>query len=454
MKMKPFGKFHRFHLIGICGNGMSGLAEILLALGCEVSGSDLQPESPVLDRLRVLGARIHSDHRSSNIGKAQAVVFSSAIPHDNPELETASTQRLPLIPRAQMLAELMRFKLGITVSGSHGKTTTAAMVASLLLDAGLDPTLVIGARLKSLETNAHLGNGPFVVAEADESDRSFLRLSPIYAIVTNIDHEHLDEYQDLEDLKQAFLCHLNRVPFYGTVIGCRDDPNLQPLLKNVHRPMITYGLESAAEVTARNLQLDMLGSVYECYHRDRYLGNVELAVPGRHNVLNSLAAVAMGLLLEIPFVSIHRALKAFTGVERRWEWKGEKEGVLVIDDYAHHPTEIRVTLDTCKARGRRLVVVFQPHRYSRTMHLMKEMGTCFEDADLLYLLDIYPAGEQPIPGIDSQQLAQQIGHHRPVTYVPDRRKLLKSLKKITSPGDLLLTLGAGDVWRIGESFLE
>ncbi len=452
--MKPFdfGDISRIHFVGIGGIGMSGIAEICLLSGYEVSGSDLC-DSPLLERLRSLGAQINIGHRVSNIGDAQAVVYSHAISQENIELQTARTQKIPIIARGEMLAELMRFKKGITVSGTHGKTTTTAMLAFLLQKAGLDPTMVIGARFRTIGSNAYLGQGEFVVAETDESDRSFLKPWPVYAVVTNIDLDHMDEYKDLPDLQQAFLEHINRVPFYGAVVACWDDENLRSLLKKVHRPVITYGLSAKAEISGRNLKLEGLRSSFGLFWRNEFLGRITLEVPGQHNVLNSLAAAAMGLLLKVPFPVIQDALKAFPGAERRLEWKGDKKGVWVLDDYGHHPTEIRATLKACRDTGRRIVVVFQPHRYSRTLHLMKELSNCFESADLLYLLDIYSAGEEPITGVTSEGLAQEISRQHPVILVSDRDRLVRLLENATNAGDLLLTLGAGDVWKIGDAFL-
>lgn len=447
-------KKRKFHFVGIGGIGMSGMAEILLCSGCEVSGSDLK-DSPLLKRLRAIGARISIGHDASNLGAAEAVIFSSAVPEENPELAAARNRGLPIMPRGQLLAQLMHLKKGITVSGTHGKTTTTSMIALILLEASLDPTMLIGAQLEAIGSSARLGKGEWFVAETDESDRSFLMVSPLCTVVTNIDLDHMDEYQDLGDLQQAFLEHMRRVPVGGLVVACADDSNLTPILKKLHRRVITYGLGPGADIFAQRLELTWLRSSYQCYEKDRCLGAIELSVPGRHNVLNSLAALAVGLrVVKVPFELIQRSLATFRGMERRLQWKGEKDGVWVIDDYGHHPAEVRATLKACKMSGRRTVVVFQPHRYSRTYHLMGEMSRCFADADALYLMDIYPAGEKPIPGVNSERLAQEIARYRGVKYLPDREELLADLRREAVAGDLLLTLGAGDVWEIGEAFLE
>ena len=451
--MEP-AEIRKFHFVGIGGIGMSGLAELLLGDGYEVSGSDLE-DSELLERLRHMGARISIGHNAGSLQQAEAVVFSSAVPRDSPELVEAENRRLPVIPRGELLAQLMGKKKGITIAGTHGKTTTTSMIGLLLLESGLDPTIVIGALFEAIGSNARRGEGEWFVAEADESDRSFLRLSPFCSVVTNIGLDHMDEYRDLEDLQKAFLEHMNKTSGEGLVVACGEDANLAPILKKLHRRVVTYGLEPGSDICARKLELSWLQSSYDCYEQGNCLGRIELPVPGRHNILNSLAAVAVGrYLVKLPFETIQRSLAAFRGVERRLQWKGEKGGVWVIDDYGHHPEEIRVTLEACRVGGRRTVVVFQPHRYSRTQHLMEEMSRCFADADSLYLMDIYPAGEDLIAGITSERLAKEILRHRPVRYIADREELLAALNEETKAGDLLLTLGAGNVWKIGEAFLE
>lgn len=452
-RMTNLGDVRRLHFIGIGGIGMSGIAEILLEDGYEVSGSDLQ-EGPILEMLRKLGARITIGHRASNIQNAQAVVYSTAVSADNPELAAAQQGSIPVVHRSDLLFELMRRRTTVTIAGTHGKTTTTSMISLMLHAAALDPTMVIGARLKAIGSNARAGKGEYLVAEADESDRSFLKYRPVYAVVTNIDRDHLDTYRDLADIQSAFVEHMNSVPFYGRVIPCLDDPNLRSLLGQVKPTMVTYGFHSEAQVQIREPEYAGFHSSYSCYYNAELLGRVELNVPGWHNISNSAAAVALGLQLRIPFPTIQQALKTFRGAERRMEWKGEKGQVWVIDDYGHHPTEIRATLEACRLTGRRIVVVFQPHRYTRTRDLMHELGTCFENAHRLYLMDIYPAGEKPIEGATGDKLAEEIARHREVTYLADRASLLERLRAEIVPGDLLLTLGAGNVWKIGEEFLE
>lgn len=446
-------EIQRFHFVGIGGAGMSAIAQVLLQSNCEVSGSDLL-ESPALDRLRSLGGKVFLDHRSSNIGRAQAVVFSSAVPAGNPELEAARERKIPTLHRADVLAHLVRSKEAISIAGTHGKTTTTAMIAAVLIEGGLDPTVLVGAQVSQLEGNARVGKGPYLIAEADESDGTFLKLSPRWVVVTNIDTDHLDHYGDLAHVQSAFLEHIQRVPARGGVIACGDDSNLRQVLKKVHRPMVTYGLGPGWTVSGEAIVESARGSVYRCVHEGRPLGSVRLGVPGRHNVSNSLAAIAVGLLLGVPFSACRRGLQSFAGVERRLEWKGEKSSVCVLDDYGHHPSEIRATLKACKAMKRRVLVVFQPHRFSRTQHLMSDLAECFGDADELYVMDIYPAGEKPIPGVTSRRLVEEISHIRDATYVEDFQMLVDQLKGATRPGDLLLTLGAGNVWQIGEAYLE
>ncbi len=443
----------RFHFVGIGGVGMSALAEILAQSGFEVSGSDLEAGSTV-QRLRGLGVRVEQGHRASHLGRAQVVVFSTAVPPRNPELEEARLRSLPRVHRSEVLAELMRDRIGIAVSGTHGKTTTTAMLAQVLVDAGVDPTALIGARLDRLGGNARLGQGKIVVTEADESDRSFLRLPAICSVVTNIDRDHMDVYRDVDDLQEAFLSFMNRVPFYGSVVACSDDPRLAEVLRRVDRPLLTYGLDSPARLKARSLILESSGSRFECCLDDEGLGTVELAVCGRHNVSNSLAVIGVARWLGLPFSAVQESLAAFRGADRRLHFRGERDGIWVIDDYAHHPTEIRATLEACRPSGRRLVVVFQPHRFSRTQDLRGRMGDCFELAEEVYVMDVYSAGEQPIPGIDGQVVAEEIAARRPAQYAPDRTHLITLLQRHLTSGDTLLTLGAGDVWKIGEAFLD
>lgn len=450
-------KIQHVHFVGIGGAGMSGIAEVLINLGHTVSGSDLR-RSAATDRLAALGARIFEGHAPGHVQGAQVVVTSTAVRPDNPEVLEARRQRVPVIPRAEMLAELMRLKHGIAVAGSHGKTTTTSMVALVLDRGGLDPTVVVGGRLGVLGSGARLGRGDYMVVEADESDRSFLRLSPTIAVVTNIDREHLDTYHDMADLQEAFVGFVNKVPFFGSAVLCLDDPPLQDILSRVERRVITYGLSPNAQLSARDVRLGPGGASYSAARGGQVLGQVELKVPGLHNVLNSLAAVAVALDLEVPFEKVQAGLAEFTGVDRRFQTRGEKGGVLVIDDYGHHPTEIRATLEALRtlAGPRRCLVLFQPHRYTRTQHLWDEFCRCFLQADVLLLTDIYAAGEEPIEAISAQALAEAIAAkgHRQVRYAGDLKAAIDTLAAEARAGDIVLTLGAGNVWTAAEELLR
>ena len=450
-------KFRQVHFVGIGGSGMSGIAEVLLNLGYQVSGSD-QKRSAVTERLQKLGARVFEGHAAGNVADAQVVVTSTAVRADNPEVVQARRQGLPVIPRAEMLAELMRLKYGVAVAGSHGKTTTTSMVAMVLDKGGLDPTVVVGGRVGTLGSGARLGKGEFMVAEADESDRSFLKLSPTMAIVTNIDREHMDTYKDLADVQEAFLNFVNKVPFYGAAVLCLDDPAVQDILPRVERRVVTYGVSRQAEVAARDVVLSPMGSTYTACSGNAVLGTIELHVPGHHNVLNSLAAVAVGLDLGVPFAAVQEGLAAFTGVDRRFQVRGEAGGITVIDDYGHHPTEIRATLETLRGRAgtRRTVVLFQPHRYTRTQALWDDFCRAFHLADLVVIMDVYPAGEEPIDGINAETLADAIGRkgHRHVVYGGDMRAAVEHLLGEVREGDVVLTLGAGSVWTAGDELLR
>jgi UDP-N-acetylmuramate--alanine ligase len=450
-------KIRHIHLVGIGGSGMSGIAEVLLNLDYTVSGSDLKP-SAVTRRLASLGAKIFEGHDASHVEGAHVVVTSTAVRVVNPELVEARNLGIPVIPRAEMLAELMRLKYGVLVAGSHGKTTATSMVAQVLDSGGLDPTVVVGGRVGTLGSGARLGQGDYMVAEADESDRSFLRLSPTVAVVTNIDREHLDTYKDLTDIKETFLDFMNRVPFYGSAVLCLDDTAIQDLLPRVERRTVTYGLSPQASVSARDLEVGPTGSSYSVTLDGESLGKVSLSIPGTHNVANSLAAVAVGLDLEVSFEAIQSGLESFAGVDRRFQERGEAGGVLVIDDYGHHPTEVRVTLETLRQRAgeRRTVVLFQPHRYSRTQALWDEFCRAFHQADRLLLTDIYPASEEPLPGIDAEGLARGIAEkgHRGVAYAGDLQAATKRLGQEVREGDVVLTLGAGTVWTAGEELLR
>ena len=452
-----FKRYQHIHFVGIGGVGMSGIAEVLLNMGYRVTGSD-QRRGEAVERLEQLGAKVFVGHDAANVAGAHVVVYSSAVARDNVEVAEARARQVPVIPRAEMLAELMRLKYAIAVAGTHGKTTTTSLIASVLAEGRLDPTVVVGGRIRSLGSNARLGQGEYMVAEADESDGSFLRLTPTMAVVTTIDAEHLDHYGTLERVSEAFLAFVNKVPFYGAAVLCLDQPNVQLLIPRVEKRIITYGLESAADLTAHRLTLSGLTARFEVLHRGQPLGECTLRVPGRHNVLNAMAAIAVGLDLEIPFVTIQRGLAEFSGVQRRFQVRGESRGVLVVDDYGHHPAEIRATLAAAKAGfDRRVVTVFQPHRYTRTLHLRQEFLTAFNQSDTLVVMDIYPAGEAAIAGVTGQDLADAIrAHgHRDVVYLDsDRERILAHLEDVLRPGDLVLTLGAGDVGQLGRALLE
>ncbi len=451
-----FGRVSRVHFVGIGGIGMSGIAEVLLNLGWKVSGSDVKA-SAVTKRLEPLGARVLIGHRAENLEGADVVVYSSAIRPDNPELVKAREQKIPVIPRAEMLAELMRLKFSVAVAGAHGKTTTTSLAATVLAQAGLDPTIVVGGRLLALGTNAKLGKGDYLVAEADESDGSFLSLPPTIAVVTNIDAEHLDHYANLQAIMDAFVQFVNKVPFYGAGVLCLDDANVQSIIPRITKRCLTYGLASQADVTGRILESTDAGSRFEVSNRGAVIGEARIRMPGEHNVLNALAAITVGIELQIPFPTIATALHEFLGVARRFEIRAVEHDVVFVDDYGHHPTEIAATLRAAKRNyARRLLVVFQPHRYSRTHFLMSEFGRSFFDADVLFLADIYAASEEPIPGVTSEVLAQTVREHghRNVTYVPDKERLTDAVASSIQPGDLVLTLGAGDVTSWNDEIVE
>ena len=451
-----YKRYRHIHFVGIGGAGMSGIAELLVNLGYTVSGSD-QRRSDTIERLERLGAKVFIGHDAAHLEGVHVLVYSSAVDRDNVEVAAARQHQIPVIRRAEMLAELMRLKYGIAVAGTHGKTTTTSMVGSVLAEGRLDPTIVVGGRVLSLGANVRLGQGDYLVAEADESDGSFLKLAPTVAVVTTVDAEHLDHYRTLDAIRDAFVAFLNKVPFYGAAIVCLDQPNIQLLLPRVETRVITYGLESGADLVARRLTLEGITSRFEVVHRGTVLGECRLRVPGHHNVANALAAIAVGLDLDIPFATIQKALAEFAGVQRRFQIRGKVAGVMVVDDYGHHPAEIRATLAAAKAGfDGRVVTVFQPHRYTRTLHLRDEFVTAFNQADVLVVMDIYAAGEAPIAGVDAADLAERIrAHgHRNVTYFGgDRARLLDFLCEITRPGDLVLTMGAGDVGRLGPALL-
>lgn len=451
------GKTQHIHFVGIGGIGMSGIAEVLLNLGYRVSGSDLE-ESPITRRLASLGAEIMQGHRPENVGDADVVVVSSAVRPENVEVQAARERKIPVIRRAEMLAELMRMKYGIAVAGTHGKTTTTSLVATVLTHGGLDPTIVIGGRLNVWETNARLGQGPYLVAEADESDGSFLKLSPTVAVVTTIDEEHMDYYRDLDHMKETFLAFINKIPFYGLAVLCLDEPSIQSLIPRIEKRMVTYGLSSQADFRAAAIEQKGPEMSYTAHFRSERLGRVRLGMPGVHNVLNSLAALAVGLELDLDFRTIAEALAEFGGIERRFQLKGEPRGIMVVDDYGHHPAEIRATLKAARSGWpeRRLVVLFQPHRYTRTRDLLREFFPAFIDADLLIVTSIYSAGEDPIPGITGRLLFEGLRQHghRDVAYAEDLSQAESMLLERLRPGDMLITLGAGNVWKVGEAILK
>jgi UDP-N-acetylmuramate--alanine ligase len=449
-----YGRLRRLHFIGIGGSGMSGLAEVLLNMGYHVSGSDLRP-GEATDRLQQRGARVFADHAPSNVEGAQVVVYSSAVRPDNPELASARAAGMPVIGRAEMLAELMRMKYGVAVGGSHGKTTTTSMIAAVLARGGLDPTIVVGGRLHAIGANAQLGHGQFLVAEADESDGSFLRLAPAVSVVTNIDREHLDHYAGLEALREAFTYFANRVPFYGVAILCADDPQVREILPGLSKRHTLYGTRPETQVRATAIELRPHGSRFRVQAFGRELGPVELNVPGRHNVLNALAAVAVGLEVEVGFGHVAEALAGFRGVGRRFETRGEAGGVRVVDDYGHHPTEIEATLEAARTLGGRVLVVFQPHRYTRTALLQEEFGRCFRDADRVWVLDVYAAGEPPIAGIGAATIVAR-AHEAGALHVGvagDEGAAVAAVVAEARPGDTVITLGAGDVGKLGAEIL-
>lgn len=446
-----FGKTRHIHLVGIGGSGMSGIAEILASLGFEVTGSDIK-ESDNVRRLRELGCRITIGHSPENVHGADVVVVSSAIPPDNPEILEAKRLKIPVIPRAEMLAELMRMKYSVAIGGTHGKTTTTAMVASVLEAGGLDPTVIDGGKLVSLGSGARVGRGDFIVVEADEAYGSIKRISPTIAVVTSIDADHLDYYRDIEDIKETFLGFVNRVPFYGAAVLCLDHENVQNLIPRIERRFITYGVETLADVTAHGIKYLGPTAVYQVRFRGEPLGEIHLKMPGKHNVQNSLAAVAVGLELEIPFEAIKRGLEEFKGVHRRFEILGEFKGVLIVDDYAHNPGKLKATFSAarCSYPERRIVAVFQPHRYQRVKHLAEEFANSFFQTDVLIVTSIYGAGEKPIEGVTGENLADSIRErgHRNVTYIPRLEDVVERLMEIVREGDLVITVGAGDVWRV------
>ncbi len=449
-------KIKNIHFVGIGGIGMSGIAEVLLNLGYRISGSDLK-ETEVTRRLETLGCDIRYGHRRENLKEADVVVVSSAIRPNNPEIEVAEERLIPIIPRAEMLAELMRMKVGIAIAGTHGKTTTTSLIATVLGAGGLDPTVVIGGRLNSIGSNAKLGQGEFLVAEADESDGSFLKLMPTIAVVTNIDPEHLDYYKGIEEIKEAFLEFLNRIPFFGLAVLCLDHPNVQSLIPKLKKRFTTYGLTTQADFQAEEIEFDGLTTTFNALYQRREIGRLSLRMPGLHNVYNALATVATAFELEIPFEVVQETLKHFSGIQRRFQIKGEKRGILVVDDYGHHPVEIMATLKAAKTGWKRkIIAVFQPHRYTRTQALFQDFLSSFYDADALVLTEIYAAGEDPIDGVEAKALFEGIREygHKDVTYIPDKKEIVNHLLKVVVPGDMVITLGAGDIWQVAEELVK
>ncbi len=452
-----YGKIEKIHFVGIGGIGMSGIAEVLLNLGYKVSGSDLR-ETDTTERLASLGGEIHIGHARENLVDVDVVVTSTAVRADNPEVVEAQALMIPVIPRAEMLAELMRMKYGIAIAGTHGKTTTTSMVATVLTHGGIDPTIVIGGKLNTLGSNAKLGQGDFLVAEADESDGSFMKLSPTIAVVTNIDADHLDFYSGIEEIKDIFVDFINKVPFYGMAVLCLDDRNIAEVIPRVKKRFVTYGLSTQADIRATHIRHAGNSTSFVAHYKGYRMGNISFGMPGAHNVLNALACIAVAMELDVPFAQIQEGFTHFGGVGRRFQIKGEVREIMVVDDYGHHPAEIRATLAAAKNGWpeRRLVVAFQPHRYSRTKELFDEFLTAFYDADLLVITDIYAASEKPIEGVTAEALANGIRMHgqKEVTFIADREAIPDHLAAIVQPGDMVLTLGAGNIWQAGEALLK
>ncbi|MDY6848755.1 MAG: UDP-N-acetylmuramate--L-alanine ligase [Geoalkalibacter sp.] len=451
-----YGKIRKIHFVGIGGIGMSGIAEVLLNLGYQVSGSDLQ-ESETTLRLANLGGEIAIGHRPENVIGVDVVVTSTAVKESNPEVVEAHKRLIPVIPRAEMLAELMRMKYGIAVAGTHGKTTTTSMVATLLYHGGIDPTSVIGGRLDSLGSNAKLGQGKFLVAEADESDGSFMLLSPTIAVVTNIDEDHLDFYSGIEEIKDTFVDFINKVPFYGLAVLCLDDPEVQAIIPRVKKRFITYGLAGQADLSAARIRHEGDRTYFTVRYQGETLGEISFRMPGRHNVLNALAALAVAMELGVPFDVLVEGFRDFGGVQRRFQIKYSDDQLMVVDDYGHHPVEIKATLAAARSGwNRRVVAVFQPHRYSRTEALFDEFVTAFYQADEVIVTDIYAAGEEPIEGVNSAALVESLRTHghKKASYVADRHAIASCLLPRLSEGDMVITLGAGNVWQAGEDLIR
>jgi UDP-N-acetylmuramate--alanine ligase len=445
-------------MVGIGGIGMSSIAEVLLHRGYVVTGSDIK-KSEITDHLESLGALVYEGHRAAHAGEADVVVYSSAVnPAENPETQEAERRRIPLISRAVMLGELMRMKYGIGIAGTHGKTTTTTLTGLVVAEGGFDPTIIVGGKVASFGSNAVAGEGDIIVIEADEYDRTFLRLTPSLAVITNIDADHLDIYADIADIQEAFVAFAKSVPFFGAAIVCLDDPHVQEIVGRIDRRIVTYGTARQAQIRAENVRQVGLESAFDVYRGKDHLGELTVRAAGTHNVQNALAAIAVGLELDIPFEKIRQGLARFTGVQRRFQPIGESGGVLVVDDYAHHPTEVRATLRAASAGwpDRRIVAAFQPHLYSRTRDCKEDFARAFFDADVLVLTEIYGAREAPIPGVDGRSLADLATEygHRDVHFVPDIEALPAALNALTRAGDVVITMGAGNIWRYGRRFLE
>jgi len=456
LKKQASKKLKHIHMVGIGGTGMNGIAEVLFNLGYKVSGTDIN-ENEATQRLVSLGVEISIGHKAEKVEGADVVVISSAIKEDNVEVGEARRQKIPVIPRAEMLAELMRMKYGIAVAGSHGKTSTTSMIAQVLEVAGFDPTIIVGGRLNTIGAHSKLGEGDFIVAEADESDRSFLYLSPFIAVLTNLDEEHLDQYKSVDEIKKTFVNFANKVPFYCPIVLCLDDSNLQSLVPSLERRIITYGFSAQADIFARGQQFEKFSSISTLYWKGKKLGNLNLNVPGIHSIYNAMAAVAVGMDLDIPVSNIFQALENYRGIGRRFELKKKINNIMVIEDYAHHPTEIKTTLDAAKKGWpRRIIAIFQPHRYSRLFLLMKEFGTAFNEADILIITEIYPAGENPIAGVSGKALYKEILQfgHKNIYFEQDLKKIPSIVGKLALQKDMIIVMGAGNISSVIPGIIE
>lgn len=454
--MVYLGRTRRIHFVGIGGIGMSGIAEVLLNLGFVVTGSDLRG-SETTARLQGLGAIVSTGHEKGHVEGADVVVYSSAVKMDNPEVVAAAALGVPAIPRTEMLAEIMRLKFAVTVAGSHGKTSTTSLIASVMGCGGLDPTVIVGGKLHAISSNARLGDSRYIVAEADESDGQFVQLPSSIAVITNIDLEHLDHYRDLDDIKKAFLEYAGRVPFYGSVIVCVDDENARSIIPSLKRRSVSYSLGKEADVSGKVISRDATGTTFSVVHRDEALGDIHIGIPGEHYARNALATVAVGIELEIPFGEIRRGLEEFGGVGRRFEVRGEAAGVIVVDDYGHHPTEIAATIQAALGNyQRRLIVLFQPHRYSRTQAVADKFAPCFEGAHKVFVSDIYPAGENPIEGVDAHTIIDRVraAGRTDVVYAASFEEMVSAAADEVRDGDLVITMGAGDIYKVADMLLD